>query len=136
MIAFSIPITPVPKGRPRFFRGHAVTPKETRQFEREFALRAAKFGPAEPLEGALAVSLVFQLPKPRSVKRDYPSVRPDLDNFVKAVMDSMGAFWLDDGQVVSLRADKRYGDVPLIIVQLKGVKDSRAPTLTEEEEHA
>ncbi len=48
--------------------------------------------------------------RPKSVKRDYPAVRPDIDNYVKTVLDGAnGILWLDDAQVCQLAATKQYG---------------------------
>lgn len=39
------------------------------------------------------------------------TARPDIDNLVKAVTDALnGILWKDDSQIVSLSAEKRYGE--------------------------
>lgn len=78
----------------------------------------------EPIEGPLAVFASFVLRKPPSIKgtrdRPYPSVKPDIDNYAKAVLDAFnGLFWHDDGQVTSLNVQKHYakpGEEPSIEV--------------------
>jgi Holliday junction resolvase RusA-like endonuclease len=43
----------------------------------------------------------------------YPAVRPDVDKYLRAILDALtGVLYADDGQVVSVRAEKRYGDPP------------------------
>jgi Holliday junction resolvase RusA-like endonuclease len=118
MIAFTVPLDPVPKGRPRFWCGRAVTDEKTREFERAFRAAARPYLPSKPLKGPLNVFILCQIRKPPSVKREHPCVRPDLDNYAKAILDSLKGFWGDDGQVVRLHCEKRYGDAPLITVSI------------------
>lgn len=73
----------------------------------------------EPFVGPVALSIIFQLPRPqyhygkRGLKEDAPKYcmkKPDADNFAKAVMDAMtqlGVF-VDDSQVCDLRAVKKF----------------------------
>jgi crossover junction endodeoxyribonuclease RusA len=66
-----------------------------------------------PLEGPVKVSVEFLLAKPKSVRRDTPCVRPDLDKLIRAVLDGLtagGAFG-DDAQVTELSASKSYATV-------------------------
>jgi Holliday junction resolvase RusA-like endonuclease len=72
-------------------------------------------------EGAVKVRAVFVLPKPKSVKREYPSVRPDLDKLLRALFDGITdaeAVWKDDAQVVSLEVDEVYGVAPGVHVEV------------------
>lgn len=113
-------LDPVAKGRPRFGQGRTYTDAKTRRFERDFSALAAKHKPATPLDGPLEMAILFQIKKPKSVsrKREYPHVRPDLDNYVKAVMDALKGFWKDDGQIICIYARKRYGLLPFIKVSI------------------
>lgn len=68
-----------------------------------------------PIDGALAVCLVFVMPRPASTpKRSTPAAvkRPDLDKLARAVLDAIGSagVWRDDSQVVHLRASKRLAE--------------------------
>lgn len=116
MIEFIVTMEPVAKGRPRFGRGFTYTPERTRSFEEAFRWAARGHRPAKPIDGPIELTLLFQIKKPKSVKRDQPCVKPDLDNFCKSVLDAMSDFWFDDGQIVRLYARKRYGDIALIKV--------------------
>lgn len=51
--------------------------------------------------------------------------KPDLDNLCKELLDCMTRlhFWHDDGQVFSVRMEKRYADPPFIRVLLFGGKE-------------
>jgi Holliday junction resolvase RusA-like endonuclease len=60
------------------------------------------------------VEVVFFLPRPKSVKREYPSVAPDLDKLLRGLFDACTAakVWGDDSQAVDVIATKRYSDAP------------------------
>lgn len=65
----------------------------------------------KPYEGPIRLAVEFRLPRPRAAKgRAFPAVRPDLDNYLKALMDALtdAGVWKDDGQVVSVLATKTY----------------------------
>jgi Holliday junction resolvase RusA-like endonuclease len=118
MISFVVHLVPRPKGRPRFWNGRVLTDKSTRQWEREFSRLASTHRPQTPLAGALKIKLLFQMPRPKTVKREHPCIRPDLDNFTKAAMDGLSAFWRDDCQIVQLTATKRYGEIGFVSVEI------------------
>lgn len=70
----------------------------------------------EPLEGPLALTATFILPRPKSAPKNRwaPDKRPDLDHLVRAACDGLtaGGCWTDDAQVVTVSASKVYGDMP------------------------
>lgn len=113
-------IDPVPKGRPRFTRsGMAYTPAKSRAFETELSYMARAQYRGKPLEGALQVHIRCQMIKPKTVRREYPSVKPDGDNFLKAISDALnGVLWVDDAQIVDLSISKRYGPKGKITVSV------------------
>lgn len=63
-------------------------------------------------EGAVAVLLDFYVPRGSTVRRLFPSVRPDLDKYTRSVLDSLttSGIYGDDGQVVSISARKHYAE--------------------------
>lgn len=74
--------------------------------------------PVKTITGACSVQIQFLVPRPASIsvaKRKHPSVKPDLDKMVRAVLDALkeaGAY-TDDGLVVKIWAIKSYaGDTP------------------------
>lgn len=74
------------------------------------ALKAREAG-ATPVEGALELDMTFTMPRPRTVTRAYPTVPPDLDKLVRAVLDGLTAIaYRDDSQVTALTARKEYGE--------------------------
>lgn len=61
-------------------------------------------------EDAVAVEITFNLLKPASSKREHPTVKPDIDKLVRAILDGLteAGIWKDDSQVVDLIARKVY----------------------------
>lgn len=134
MIAqFSIPGTPVPKGRARMTvrngQARAYTPDKTVRFENLVAHAGQQaIGPGgAPAECAVKLVLDVYLPIPKSwsqKKQDNaalgvlrPCGRPDVDNYCKSVMDGLnGIVFRDDSQVTTLTASKRYSITPRVDV--------------------
>lgn len=125
----TILMEPVGKGRPRVTfqhgRVHTFTPDKTSEAEDLIRLALLKneihFHAGTPLE----MELIFYLPKPKSVKRQYPAVKPDIDNYVKLVMDSLQHFlYPNDSQIVNLKASKRYAvqdELPRIYIRVREI---------------
>ena len=64
-----------------------------------------------PLDGAVEVEAVFWLPRPKSVKRENPTVKPDLDKLTRALLDGLtNVIYRDDAQVIRAITSKRYVD--------------------------
>ena len=81
--------------------------KRWRRAVRWEAGRAMAGGP--PMPGAVALRVDFYMPRGKSVKRQVPSVKPDLDKLLRAVGDSLtGVVYCDDCRIVSIDAHKRY----------------------------
>lgn len=120
MISFNFPVNPVAKGRPRFSGGRAYTPQKTRDFEKLINIMAKVQHKGEPLKGALSVVIVFFIKKPKSVKREYPTVKPDVDNLCKSALDSLnGIAFDDDSQIIEINASKKYNDIGGIFISIK-----------------
>lgn len=65
-----------------------------------------------PASTPVAVDLTFSVARGKTVTRDLPTTRPDLDKLVRAVLDALTAAKVlaDDAQVVEVGARKRYAD--------------------------
>ena len=49
-----------------------------------------------------------------------PTKKPDLDNIIKAIADSLnGIAYKDDAQIVELKSKKFYSDTPRVEVTIK-----------------
>jgi Holliday junction resolvase RusA-like endonuclease len=133
MIIISLDIlgNPVPQGRPRFARvgkfSRAYDPKESGEWKDNIRAQAIayinrQYPKWELLKGPLVLQCVFRLTRPASVsekKRPHPIVKPDLDNLLKSVKDAMkGILWIDDSQVVEIKAAKVYASRPGVRIDL------------------
>lgn len=70
-------------------------------------------GVISPVEAPCKVELVFTLPRPKTVTRKHPSVKPDLDKLIRACCDSFSLeryvqIIKDDSQIISIKATKQY----------------------------
>ena len=98
------------KGRPRFVRakGRAYTPDKTA--EAMAAIRAAwtdetdeKAPSGTPVTVAIVTLRPLPKSRPKKVKREADTVKPDADNIAKCVLDALnGVAWDDDTQVTRL----------------------------------
>jgi Holliday junction resolvase RusA-like endonuclease len=74
---------------------------------------SARFAGAKPVEGAIGIEISFRVKRPKTVKRDYPTVAPDLDKYIRGVLDALtGIAYQDDSQVIDIKAEKVYSDTP------------------------
>ena len=120
MISFRVDGLPVPQGSMRVLNGHVVHNKgaELAVWRAAIAIEARRAG-CTPEPGPVKLDLLFSMPKPKTVKRLHPTVAPDLDKLIRAVLDSMTAVaYLDDGQVTEINATKIYGQAPFLEVGL------------------
>lgn len=113
-------VKPTPKGRPRISKwGRVFTPSKTREFEETMRLMASQKWERDPLEGAIGVAFCFCLKRPKTSKREHPTVKPDLDNFVKASLDAFQEIlYRDDCHIVECLSQKIYAETEGIVVAL------------------
>ncbi len=117
---FYVPGPIVAKARPRVtMRGNkprAYTPKKSADFEK---VVAGACSIETPIEGPLDLKINMYLVIPQSWSKTKtseaamgtikPTSRPDLDNYLKSIMDGLnGVAYLDDSQIVSLSITKQY----------------------------
>ena len=124
-LTFHILGQPVAKGRPRISTrsGYpiAYTPQKTRNAEADLRSQIISQLPVtfRPLEGPIILAIHFYIQKPKSARKKdlYPTTRPDIDNYIKSVLDAMNTVvFYDDNQVVFLSASKEYGTPGITIV--------------------
>jgi len=124
-LSFFIPGKPVGKGRPRFGRGFAYTPRKTVEQEKlvkSLAIAEMEKEGFKPVSTSVAVHLIARWPIPESWPKwkkqlardqDLHPGKPDLDNVCKLVLDAMnGAVYKDDDQVILLSIVKAYHEEP------------------------
>lgn len=134
VIAFTVPGTPVGKGRPKFARrGNfvtAYTPEKTASYENlvKMAAHTAMNGrkqAAVALRCTIGVEVIppaswSQKKRMAAICGDLrPTTKPDLDNVAKAILDAMnGIVFEDDKQVVELVVTKRYAETARAVVEV------------------
>lgn len=119
-VTFFIPGVPIPQGSKTAFvvRGRAVVTDANRAklkpWRDHVADVAGTAAEGVTIEAAVEVRAEFELVRPASSKRRYPSVRPDVDKYVRALLDGLTDSGLikDDGQVVRVVAEKKYAAQP------------------------
>ena len=120
-----IPMQPVPKARPRVVGRHTYTPKKTKDAQALIATYARNVYKSEPLLTALALTAIFIHRRPKALKgkeRIPKSTRPDGDNLLKTVMDSLeGIVFKNDGQFCSIHFEDWYAskdESPSVILKI------------------
>ncbi len=113
------PFEPVSKGRPRFFRGHAYTPKTTQEYEKNIS-EYYQSQTDDFYETAIKVKLVFNMPIPKSTTKKNRQLiaagmikctkhTGDADNLAKAILDSLNGLAYDDDRLITkLTIIKQY----------------------------
>lgn len=106
------------KDRPRFFKGHAVTSEGTMTYE-NWVRVCYQQQDRRYLEGSIKATITayFKVPKSYSKKKvqaireglEHPQKKPDIDNVVKIILDSLNKIaYADDCQVTELVVKKRF----------------------------
>jgi len=117
----TIYVEPHAKGRAKvgMFGGHATmyTPKKTRLAEadikasiRKDIMEQERFNSGEPL----VLWAIFYRQKPQSAakKLKQPIARPDLDNYLKTLLDALNKFaYSDDSQIVEIHTKKAFAEI-------------------------
>ena len=116
------------RGKPKALKRHRVA-RNGRMYDPSYKdkknmwLQIARFKPKTPFKGDIMLQVVFTIPYPKKYYRtgkfkhllkdnipEYVSSRPDIDNYLKLLLDCMNkGFYIDDSQVVRLQAEKVYG---------------------------
>ena len=119
---FEVPGKVIGKGRPRLnsYTGVVYTPTKTKDYEtlveQYFLLKYPRF---KALEGRIKVNIIAYFSTPKTTKKSdinemlenniSPTKKPDIDNIVKVVLDSMNKFaFKDDNQITKLEVEKKY----------------------------
>ena len=136
-IRFSIPGTPVGKGRPRFARRGAFvstyTDSKTASYENLVKVKAEEAMQGRSvIDGAVAVSIWLWVTPPASWSQKkqrqalsheiLPTSKPDVDNVIKGIFDAMNEIvWKDDKQAVDLTVRKRYSETARASVEVRAL---------------
>lgn len=111
MISFRVNGLPVPQGSMKVIHGRVLHSQGSAlAVWRSMIGWEAKVAGATPHNLPVKITIVFVMPRPKTVKRPYPTVAPDLDKLVRGVLDGLtGIAYDDDAQVVEIHAYKIYG---------------------------
>lgn len=149
---FEFDIEPVEQARPRATRmGKGIRlydPKKVNVFKKQLGLLAKQQmldRGLDPFDGPLEVCMEFHRPVQVSISRKErdrrlsgvhrPTVKPDLDNYIKSTSDALnGILWVDDNLIISLEAKKYYSEQPHLTVEIRRAgNESRMDSKTMEE---
>lgn len=134
-IVFEVPGEPRGKGRPRFNRhtGITYTDDETRSYEKKimayYRQQLKDFRWTDETFVSVYVTAVYPIPKSATKSsiaaikegKILPKKKPDIDNVLKVVLDSLnGIAYKDDSQVVTVTGQKVYGEDPKLIIKMNG----------------
>ena len=106
----------------------SYTSAKGKKQQTEFEGLLKPFVPEKPLEGPLALTIIYKFPFLKSEKRavkdkgwTWHFTKPDADNLVKMFQDCMGKllFYKSDAQVVQLEIQKIRCRIPGIYVYLE-----------------
>lgn len=130
---FEVPGKIIGKGRPRLNTNTGIiyTPTKTKDYEtliEQYYL--LKYPKINQLEGRLKVSILAYFSIPKTTKKSdinemlenniSPTKKPDIDNIVKVILDSMNKFaFKDDTQITKLEVEKRYGLEEKICIKIE-----------------
>ena len=147
VIKFTVLGEPTGKGRPRFVRrynpatgksfGQAHTPEKTVVYENlvrtEYSLQTKNYRFPDDAILDMRIMAYYSIPKSASKKKKImmvegllrPAKKPDIDNVIKAVADSLNQVaYKDDTQIVDCQCRKFYSEEPrieVIIRQIGGI---------------
>ena len=130
---FEVPGKVIGKGRPRLnsYTGVVYTPTKTKDYEtlveQYFLLKYPRF---KALEGRIKVNIIAYFSTPKTTKKSdinemlenniSPTKKPDIDNIVKVVLDSMNKFaFKDDNQITKLEVEKKYSLEDKVYVKIE-----------------
>ena len=126
IISHQFDINPVPAARPRVSRWSTYYPKKYTQFKKDMEALTGEIS-TTPCENLVCVSLEFMIKIPKSwskkkrLEREntYCNNNSDIDNYIKAILDSLnGVYFIDDRQVVEVFAIKKYSNEPRILFKM------------------
>ena len=108
---------PIAKARPRLGKHGVFTPTRTRKAEAFLKLHFNKYSPSDK---PCSVDITFGCThKNKGLWGKPKSSRPDIDNLIKTVLDSMnGTLVKDDSQIYTITSRKIYSEVGRIEITL------------------
>lgn len=124
VVEFTVHGIAVPQGSKTVYNGRAVEAnKKLRPWRKVVTAAAVEALAGRPgFDTAVTAIIDFYLPRPRTVLRLRPTVKPDLDKLARAIADGLTDSGLirDDALIVCLSAAKWYADdKPFVRVKIR-----------------
>lgn len=102
---------------------------KAKQVQKTLQMLLAPHKPGRPVDGALSVEITYRLPYRKTEKKSNLAnewmphdTRPDADNLLKLLLDSMNkVFWHDDAQISHLSIFKQRGHDPHIRIKIRQI---------------
>ena len=114
----------------RIGKMQSITPEQTKSYEELirwcYKASGGKYLGEQPI--SLTIKAYYEIPKSFSKSKKLqaiqgqlrPSVKPDIDNVCKSVLDALnGVAYYDDKQVISIVCEKWYAERGYLLVELK-----------------
>lgn len=114
MISYWIDGEPAPQGSKTGFikNGRVVMVESSKKVKpwRQAVATQTQAKITSALQNPVEIALVFHLPKPKTVTRKWPAVKPDLDKLIRSTFDGLktGGLYTDDALVIAVSASKQY----------------------------
>lgn len=127
-VQFRVDGVPIPQGSKKaYVRGKRAVIVDDNAVKlkpwRDAVSKAADLGVT--FHDAVHLTATFYMPRPKSVKREYPTTVPDLDKLMRALGDGMkdGGLIVDDSIICDENIKKRYADGcdPGVTVTLRAI---------------
>ena len=122
--------TPVPQGSKTavVINGKAVMFEANKKHKVWRDHVASRMRGATPVTDPVRCELTFIFERPKTVKREWPSVKPDIDKLARTILDAAtGHIVKDDAQVIILNCRKDYGNKAGVLVRFMNVQDWAFP---------
>lgn len=126
-IQFEVLGRPQGKQRPRMTRyGSVYTPKQTKEYENliKQSFNLVKPDGWTPIESAVMVTVEAYFTQAKSNKEKYCTIKPDIDNVIKVVLDSIqgqDGIILDDKSVIGIVSRKFWGEIDKVVVTVEDI---------------
>lgn len=138
MSLYTLHLEPKPQSRPRFGRNRAYEDGKMTQWKRNCVSQLRLMNPRIIEKGAIFVAMTFYIYPPKRIaemkkkrlelesETIYVDKRPDIDNYIKAVLDCGNEIlFKDDGQVAALSSQKLYSLNPRIEIEITSLEENK-----------
>ena len=125
-------INPVPASRPRVSRWSTYYPKKYTKFKQDMEALTSELDTTlseklvrVEIDFMIKIPVSWSKKKKQELNNTYCSNNSDIDNYIKAILDSLnGVFFIDDRQVVEIFARKIYSKEGYILYKQKEIEQN------------